>query len=236
MHHFDENIEQWRRELLQAQTLSEEDVEELVDHLEQTVFDLCESGLSKAEAYWVARSRLGDVQVLQVEYYKVNQTLVWRKRIAWLLSGYFLFAAIPPLIKILVMPIHVWEIDRLLAPASFLFGSEFQVPYALFLAVLFAAGWFLVTLNSGKSSLSEYVGRLKFGPQLIAWLLAGYGFIMVTQLVLTTATARFNSMETVGNIAASGSIFRFLWQLFLIVALVMILVFMNRENGVLQTT
>ena len=229
----DEKIELWRQELLQTQSMSVADVEELVDHLAQTVFDLCASGLTKEEAYWVARSRLGDVQILQVEFQKVNQRLVWRQRLLWLLSGYFLFASIPPLVKLLATPIHVYDLNWMLGSGSWLFGEGYQIPYLLFFGVIALATIVLINLigPNKRFSVQNYGGR-----KSLTWLVLGSAFIVFAQGIPFLFFSRFLPIGTMGNIAASGAMFGVLWQFLLAISLIMMLYIRNRENRTLLTT
>ncbi len=84
-------IEQWRTELAQSQAVGASDIDELESHLREESGRLQELGLSEAEAFLVARHRLGDVGGLAQEFRKVNGD--WRplERLSWMALGAFAY-------------------------------------------------------------------------------------------------------------------------------------------------
>ena len=91
MFELNKKIENWHNELIANQSMDETDVNELIYHLKDNIEEFNKKGLSEEESYWIAKHRLGDTQALSIEFSKVNQALIWKKRMLWLLLGYFLF-------------------------------------------------------------------------------------------------------------------------------------------------
>lgn len=88
MSHLDELVKQWKDDLSHRESLQEDDLCELEQHLRDSVTELLGSGLSEDEAFLVASSRLGSVAALETEYRKVNGGLIWQRRVVWMLVGY----------------------------------------------------------------------------------------------------------------------------------------------------
>lgn len=67
----EKRIEQWRDRLAASETLSNAEISELEGHLREEVAGLRKLELSEAEAFLVARDRLGDAAELEGEFAKV---------------------------------------------------------------------------------------------------------------------------------------------------------------------
>ncbi len=86
-----QRIENWRAELAESQAFGAADIDELENHLREEVGRLQATDLSEAEAFLVARHRLGDVGGLAQEFRKVNGD--WRplERLSWMALGAFVY-------------------------------------------------------------------------------------------------------------------------------------------------
>ena len=87
MFELNQAIQNWRNNLLQNQTVTDEDVEELGGHLRDEIDSLVLTGLDDEEAFMVAAHRMGDGQTIGQEFAKVNPSLAWRRRAFWMLFG-----------------------------------------------------------------------------------------------------------------------------------------------------
>jgi hypothetical protein len=87
MFDLNEQINKWRRKLSQSDTLQKSDVDELESHLREEIERLTAVKLSDQEAFYVARHRLGDTDSLAAEFAKVNTSILWRKRLFWMVAG-----------------------------------------------------------------------------------------------------------------------------------------------------
>ena len=226
-----QQIETWKNELRIDNALGRDDIEELASHLENTVDELLKSGLSAEEAFYVSKHRLGDVQALNAEYSKVNAAQIWRKRFMWFVSGYFLFSSIPLVVNLFITSVFAFEMKPLLFPAELFFGSDYLIPYPVYIIALLLLSGALFYLMSEKSSLNSKPARQNYGYKAIASIFAGYIFLSALNIGSIIILPRFSSIATHGNIAASGSLFNFGWQLFLCAALLItVLVSRRREN------
>jgi hypothetical protein len=84
-------IHEWREEFGAVDSLRTDDVLELESHLRELVTRLSRGELSEQEAFLVATHRLGQPAELNREFAKVHGAAVWRKRILWMLCGYFVY-------------------------------------------------------------------------------------------------------------------------------------------------
>ncbi len=88
MHHLEEQIALWKKQVARADSLSQSDLTELEQHLRDSITDLQKRGLSEEEAFLIGSTRLGAQDALAIEFSKVNGSYVWRKRVFWMLAGY----------------------------------------------------------------------------------------------------------------------------------------------------
>ncbi len=77
----------WKYVLKNSESFTTENIEELESHLNEQITDLKETGLSDEEAFWVAQKRIGSLKILVPEYEKVNNLVIFRKRIFWMVNG-----------------------------------------------------------------------------------------------------------------------------------------------------
>jgi hypothetical protein len=88
----------WRETLAGSPAMGAGDLDELETHLRDSIFTLEGKGLSAHEAFWVARSRMGDASALTAEYQKIHIEQVWQNRLLWMLAGALFFGLIFSLI------------------------------------------------------------------------------------------------------------------------------------------
>jgi hypothetical protein len=80
-------LRQWREKLATLPTFRGADLDELEAHLRDSIQSLQTRGLSAHEAFWVAGSRLGETDLLEREFEKVNMERVWLNRVLWMVVG-----------------------------------------------------------------------------------------------------------------------------------------------------
>ena len=80
-------INSWRMNLSAKQTCAKSDIDEMETHLREEIDSLTASKLSEQEAFLVATHRLGDNDSLAAEFAKVNTSILWRKRLFWMVAG-----------------------------------------------------------------------------------------------------------------------------------------------------
>jgi hypothetical protein len=80
-------LRQWREKMAASPTFRGADLDELEAHLRDSIQSLQTRGLSAHEAFWVAGSRLGENDLLEREFEKVNTERVWLNRVLWMVVG-----------------------------------------------------------------------------------------------------------------------------------------------------
>lgn len=93
-----DSIEMWKQKLSNSNSFTNSDIEELESHLLDEIEILKEKELTEEEAFYVASSRLGSVELLSSEFTKINAKSIYFKRVVWLLGGYILISFIQQLI------------------------------------------------------------------------------------------------------------------------------------------
>lgn len=88
-----EAIRRWQHDLGASPAFCADNLEELASHLRASVHKLKTAGLSEEEAFFVAARRLGGLDELSSEFGKVNDGLVWRARLLWMVAGAVAFLA-----------------------------------------------------------------------------------------------------------------------------------------------
>ena len=91
-------ISNWRETLAGSPAMNTGDLDELETHLRDSIIALEGKGLAAHEAFWVARSRMGDASALKAEYQKVHIEQVWQDRLLWMLAGSVVFGLIVSLV------------------------------------------------------------------------------------------------------------------------------------------
>lgn len=84
-------LQDWAARFRRTETMRHADVEELEQHVRDSLAALTASGLSEEEAFLVATHRVGPAAQLEREFQKVNGNHVWGHRLLWMLAGYLLF-------------------------------------------------------------------------------------------------------------------------------------------------
>ena len=82
-----EAIRRWRERLIGQRSFGADDLEELENHLRESVSELQAGSLSLEEAFLVATERLGSERRLAEGYAKTNVRRIWTGRAAWMLGG-----------------------------------------------------------------------------------------------------------------------------------------------------
>ena len=77
----------WRQRISGSPAVRGKDMDELEDHLRDSIASLELRGLTAQEAFYVAQHRLGASDVLQNEFGKVNRSQVWLDRALWMVLG-----------------------------------------------------------------------------------------------------------------------------------------------------
>jgi hypothetical protein len=90
MSQLEELLRHWKRDLRPMEGLRPLDVEELEQHVRDSIADLTAKGLNDEEGFLIATRRLGEHCSLGGEFAKVNGSHIWTRRAFWMLAGYLL--------------------------------------------------------------------------------------------------------------------------------------------------
>ncbi|HML73059.1 MAG TPA: permease prefix domain 1-containing protein [Anaerohalosphaeraceae bacterium] len=80
-------IENWKQQLLQHQTMTAADIEELQIHLLEEMDALTATGLNQEEAFLIASRRIGNPNDISCEFAKINHGVIWKNRFFWMIIG-----------------------------------------------------------------------------------------------------------------------------------------------------
>lgn len=92
MFQLEKSLIDWKKKLSDSNSLTSSDIEELESHLLDEIDALKKKTLTEEEAFYVACSRIGSVDLLTSEYSIVNSNFLWIKKFLWLLSGYLMIS------------------------------------------------------------------------------------------------------------------------------------------------
>lgn len=87
-------IEQWRAGLGGSETIGPADLEEMESHLRDEITHLKTAGLSDAEAFLVARRRLGNPAALEEEFLKVSPHRRIASHLSWMTVGMLAYLSV----------------------------------------------------------------------------------------------------------------------------------------------
>lgn len=77
MHNLEDSIKEWRQNMLATSGINRAAVDELENHLRESVDQLVSTGLNKAEAFQTAAANLGSAPELSGEFRKLDTSIWW---------------------------------------------------------------------------------------------------------------------------------------------------------------
>jgi len=172
-------IANWKQEIAVKAELTEVVRCELETHLRDTLAELQARGLNNEEAFWLARRRLGEPQLLSQEFEKADPVGPWRDRVFWMSSG--------------LLAIYLWTgfLNQLILFWQYQNFSGDRLEDILPLSILFyLPNWLRIYHISDAlqivSQLARFApfvvfafflarGRLKFGQGALSYILASRG-------------------------------------------------------------
>jgi hypothetical protein len=218
-----DSIENWKQKLSNSNSFTSSDIEELESHLLEEVDLLKEKELTEEEAFYVASSRLGSVELLSSEFTKINTNSIYLKRIAWFLGGYILISFIQQLIAAfsLLSTSYLYTLNTLYPD---------QYPYlSLIISVIISTIflYFLLTpkyqlLSKIQSSFNYLFVFKKLLLMLLFFLLIvmnSLGFALLRSIVMNKI---WISVEVYTKISVSETIFVTIWSIILCVTFMVI--------------
>jgi len=91
MYELEQEIQAWKNGVSRLESMRSHNVEELEQHLRDSIAELQSAGLRENEAFLIATTRVGEPEALGQEFGKVNGGHVWAQRMFWMLSGFLFF-------------------------------------------------------------------------------------------------------------------------------------------------
>jgi hypothetical protein len=92
MFNLDEQLEQWRKRFAALDVMRGRDLDELEQHVRDSIDPLVSLGLNIEEAFLVATHRVGAPGAVGREFAKVNGDPVWARRVVWMIAGVLAYA------------------------------------------------------------------------------------------------------------------------------------------------
>lgn len=178
MFNLGESINAWKCELNKKNILSQDDLEELEAHLMDEITLLKEKDLSEEEAFLVAKNRLGEDNLIQDEYEKVNHNRIWMHKLSTLFIGYISFQFIMTLIHFFGLLITILVFSKYPLPNSPIKKFSFIVQLILLLITTFSI---FSSSFSRKISKLLSLGKMPKAILLVAMLL--FNFYGISSLI-----------------------------------------------------
>ena len=188
-------IENWRNELSAQPSFTQENMEELEDHLRMSLETLEKSGLSEEEAFLIASRRMGSTQNLDLEYGKINTVERWTRYIRWMVTRILAFQAFS----------MIWKFIAKLVSGYWLVTSRSIVSTGIVFVVLSillpVALWMgIKAVTAEKSFVSPVVTSVRSKPGLwTALLVSVFILVPVGGILFTSIAAGQLSPQTYGS-------------------------------------
>jgi hypothetical protein len=227
-------VAQWRQRMNAQPDIQDGDVEEMEDHLRETVADLQRAGLTDEEAFLIASRRLGDPEALAGEFAVADPGLRRRLRLRWMVVGALAMLALAFLgdfFANLVTGATTWL--SVSGPRPFMVGPWLGWTGGALRAVVFVVGallvWRLLTSDAvaGRSHRLWSAGLMGAGILAFAWLvLAALGGVG-SRLVLSHGVPP----EVMIGVSSVTVLFRTALLLLLPMLLILMLWWLARPRG-----
>src|SRR4051812_32593541 len=91
MFQLEHELQEWTNHFCQMEAMRSSDIEELEQHVRDSIAVLTTKGLSEEEAFLIATHRVGQSGQVGREFGKVNGGHVWRQRVFWMIAGVLFF-------------------------------------------------------------------------------------------------------------------------------------------------
>lgn len=208
------SIENWKQNLSINNSFTNSDIEELESHLLEEIDLLKQKQLTDEEAFYVASSRLGSIELLSSEFIKINTSSIYLKRVAWFLGGYIIISFILQLINAfsLFSTNYVYNMN-------ILYVQKF--PYlSLFISVVIAAVffYFLFTPKYNLLSKLQSIFNYLFTYKKLLLILLLSVFIIIDSIGYLAFQYFFTlhtPFENYGQMTFGNGIFSITWSIVL---------------------
>ncbi len=199
MFNVDEHIQQWRRELNNAEVCHSSDLEELEIHLRDEMEGLGDKGLSDQEAFIVASRRLGDRANLVCEFAKVNTHTIFLKRLLWVCIGVLASLLIPKIAATFTQGVALGALKLGMTQS----GLYILIPSLQIITLMIGILAIVYFIKQFSDYATSPTWRIPFKNKLSFFMvlaLVDIG-ILLMPLVLAIVAARYFSVQDFGRIA-----------------------------------
>jgi hypothetical protein len=230
MFDLNEQINKWRGNLAQSETLGNSDIDELESHLREEIENLTSLKLSEEDAFLIATHRLGSTESLAEEYEKINHGKRFRQNVSWMITGiltYLLATHFATAIsKDCVLLAANSGITGYRSLGFIGFGSQI-----LILITTFFLGYFICRLIIQIPGFKKQIKQLTTRMRLLMVLLVFLVVTVVYRAAFHVPVPGFQPMNIQQHVVQALTYTKFLWSVFLPVILVMVLINMCRSNS-----
>ncbi|NQV34478.1 MAG: hypothetical protein HQ515_17420 [Phycisphaeraceae bacterium] len=199
MFNVDAHIQQWRRELSNAEVCHFSDLEELEIHMRDEIGNLSDKGLSSEEAFIIASRRLGDRTNLTREFAKVNTHALFLKRLLWLCIGVLATMLIPRVSATFTNAVAFGALQFGMTQSGLYILIPSLQTITLMLGILTML--YFIKRYSGQSASPTWRSPFKNKASFFVMLVLADIVILLAPSLLTVVTARLFTPQNFGQIA-----------------------------------
>jgi len=229
MFDLNEQIDKWRSNLAQSQTLDNSDINELESHLREEIENLTALKLSDEEAFLIATYRLGDTAGLSDEYEKINRGKRFRQNVSWMITGILTYLLATHFATVISKDCVLLAANSGITGYRSLgfigFGSQI-----LTLITTFFLGYFICRLILQIPGFRKQIKELTTRMRLLMVLLVFLIMTVVYRAAFHIPVPGFRPMNIQQHVVQALTYTKFLWSVFLPVILVMLLINLRKPN------
>ena len=226
MHDLDRLVREWRRQMTQCETMRRDDIDELEEHLRESIKSLAATGLSAEEAFLVAESRLGKPKRLAKEFSKTNNGFVWKQRVFWMVAGHMLAFTVGGLVS---------AVTSVSQNVSMLGGNLLLASFAGPLATVSIWAvtiWLLYKTAVGHHTFIHWIATKANRFSAVKLIAAVCGVVVVTrvlQIGSNVTITKFITPEDFGRISLMNYYFMLIWTPVFAIGGIAFLVYLRRQ-------
>lgn len=216
MFELEKAIGKWRSDVLENPNMQVSDADELESHLREQTDSLMLGGLTAEEAFMVSAHRIGDSQVIDREFAKVNPGLAWRRRAFWMLFGILLSMLIGNVAAV-CSDVSGFVMTWLNAGSTFTGVMASLVQIAAFVVLLMMAVF-------GLSLISKPLKARMSVSMILVLCMAAILMLKAASMGLKMFYLRSFSADTIGRVALATNVTHQVWAVLWPIMLIGVLV------------